>query len=178
MRESSVEPVRRKPLCWTGYDYHTPGVYFVTICTANRRPLLGDVDETGRLHPSRIGWSVSETWHDLPDRFPNLEPIAFIAMPDHVHGLLTLAPMANEAEAPPTLGRIVNVFKSIANHQVRQLDERTGLSGSLWQRGFHDRVVRSDDEMHQIEWYIKENPARWAASRMTSGDVGSGARLA
>ena len=178
MRESSSEPVRRKSLRWRGYDYHTPGVYFVTICTARRHPLLGHVDETGRLHPSHIGWSVSETWHGLPDRFPNLELIAFIAMPDHVHGLLAIVTNDDAIQPPPALGRLVNVFKSVANHRVKQLDEGARLSGRLWQRGFHDRVVRSDDEMRQIEWYIKENPARWAASRMTSGDAGSGVSLA
>ncbi len=169
MRESASHPVRRKPLRWAGFDYRTPGVYFVTICTANRLPLLGQVDDTGRLHPSRIGWSVSEIWQSLPERFPNLELIAFTAMPDHVHGLLAIAPNADEAQTPPALGRIVNVFKSVANRQVRNLEERAGMSGSLWQRGFYDRVVRSDEELRQIEWYILENPARWAASRMSSG---------
>ncbi len=120
---SDSSPTRRKPLRWTGYDYRTPGVYFVTICTADRRPLLGHVDDTGRLHPSRVGWSVGETWDHLPDRFRSLESIAFIAMPDHVHGLLALAPDVDAVQLPPALGRIVNVFKSIASHQVRHLDE-------------------------------------------------------
>ena len=90
-------------------------------------------------------------------------------MPDHVHGLLAIAPIADEAQPPPALGRIVNVFKSVASYRVRNLEERAGLSGSLFQRGFHDRVIRSDEEQRQVEWYILENPARWAASRMTSG---------
>ena len=178
MVQPESSPVRRKPLRWTGFDYRTPGVYFVTICTGNRRPLPGHVDDTGRLHPSSIGWSVSATWDHLPMRFAGLELVAFIAMPDHIHGLLAIAPSADEAGAAPALERVVNVFKAVANHRVRKLDERADLFGSLWQRGFHDRVVRSDDEMRQIEGYIAENPARWAASRMSLGGVDGGASLA
>jgi putative transposase len=31
----------------------------------------------------------------------------------------------------------------------------------VWQRGFHDRVVRNDDEFDRIAWYIVTNPERW-----------------
>ena len=178
MEESSSDSLRRKALRWTGFDYRTLGIYFVTICTANRLPLLGRVDDTGRLHPSPIGWAVSEAWHQLPRRFPNLELIAFVAMPDHVHGLLEMGPNAGEGPPHLALGRIISVFKSVANHQVRNLDGRAAMSGSIFQRGYHDRVVRSDEELRHIEWYIAENPARWAASRMSSGDAGSDPSLA
>ena len=128
--------------------------------------------------PVPIGWSVGEAWHGLPARFPTLELIAFIAMPDHVHGLLASNAMADPTQPPPGLGRIVSVFKSVATHAIRQRDGRVRMTGPVFQRGFPDRVVRSDDEMRQIEGYIAENPARWAASRMTSDSAGSGVGLA
>ncbi len=168
MEISSVSRTQRKSLRWAGFDYSAPGVYFITICTTSRRPLFAHVDDTGRLHPSPIGRSVSELWDDLPNRFPQVELIAFIAMPDHVHGVLAILPDAGAAKPPPTLGRIVSVLKSTTTHHTRALRASGGLSGPLWQQGFHDRVVRSDDELRQIEGYIQENPVRWASLRISS----------
>jgi len=31
----------------------------------------------------------------------------------------------------------------------------------VWQRGFYDRVIRSDKELSAIRIYIRENPANW-----------------
>jgi putative transposase len=33
----------RKPNRARGYDYATPGAYFITACTCNRVPLFGDI---------------------------------------------------------------------------------------------------------------------------------------
>jgi putative transposase len=170
MNDSLSGSFRRKTLRWTSFDYQTPAIYFVTICTAGRRPLLGQVDQTGRLHPSRIGLHVIDAWYTLPDRFPSLDLIAFVAMPDHVHGVLEIGPVTDD-RPKLTPGQVISTFKSVANHVTRQLDERAGRSGSMWQQGYHDRVVRSDDELRQFEWYITENPARWAVSRMVVGEV-------
>ncbi len=170
MNDSPPGPVGRKPLRWVGYDYRMPAIYFVTICTAGRKSLFGRVDGTGRLHASRIGLGVSDAWYALPDRFPELVLIAFVAMPDHVHGIVEIRPSQDD-QAPLALGQVISVFKSVANHSVRKMDERAGVSGSIWQQGYHDRVVRSDEELRQIEWYIKENPARWAASRMSADEM-------
>jgi len=41
----------RRPIRLKGYDYTKPGAYFVTICTANRECLFGDVvDEDVQLN--------------------------------------------------------------------------------------------------------------------------------
>ena len=161
MKSTSDRP-SRKPLRWQGYDYRIATTYFVTICTSGRQPILGSVDGAGRLLLNPLGLLVTEVWLGLDDRFP-LELVGFVAMPDHVHGLLTILPASGAMEKSPSLGAIVGGFKSISWHQARQMGS---ASGHLWQRGYHDRVVRSDDECHQFEWYIAENPARWAAARM------------
>ncbi len=159
---TSTEDRSRKPLRWEGFDYRTATTYFVTISTTDRRPLFGRVDENGRPHPSPIGLLVTETWLDLVERFP-VELIAFVAMPDHVDGLLTIVPDKELAVETPSLGRVIGAFKSGAWRRTRS---HLGEPAQLWQRGYHDRVVRSDDECRQFEWYIAENPARWAAARM------------
>jgi REP element-mobilizing transposase RayT len=84
-------------------------------------------------------------------------------MPDHVHGLLTILPGDASKEMRPSFGRIVGAFKSLSWRRAWAVGL---IHDPFWQRGYHDRVVRPDDECHQFEWYITENPARWAAARM------------
>ena len=154
----------RKHLRWDGFDYCSQAMYFVTVCTADRQPILSRVDGAGRLELTEAGRGVLETWHGLSDRFP-VELLAFVAMPDHVHAMLTIVPSPSGTSTTPSLGQIIGAFKSIAWHRVRAAGFE---DGDMWQRGYYDRVVRSEDELRQIEWYIAENPARWAASRMVS----------
>ena len=44
-----MELPKRKPIRLPDYDYSSPGAYFVTICTANRRCLLSGIT-VGALH--------------------------------------------------------------------------------------------------------------------------------
>ncbi len=48
-----MEIIKRKPTRLKGYDYSTPGAYFVTICTHNRKCLLSNI-------------IVGEGFHTLP----------------------------------------------------------------------------------------------------------------
>ncbi len=34
---------KRKSLRLDGYDYSTPGAYFITVCTENRKRVLGNL---------------------------------------------------------------------------------------------------------------------------------------
>ncbi len=47
-----------------------------------------------------------------------------------------------------------NVFASKMIHQ-------SGDQGFRWQRSFHDRIVRDDNELNRIRQYIINNPMNW-----------------
>jgi hypothetical protein len=36
------------------------------------------------------------------------------------------------------------------------------FAGRLWQRGFYDRVIRTDEELHAIHEYVVTHLQRWA----------------
>ena len=36
-----------------------------------------------------------------------------------------------------------------------------GFDGKLWQRSYHDRIVRNDEELNRIRKYIINNPSKW-----------------
>jgi REP element-mobilizing transposase RayT len=32
---------------------------------------------------------------------------------------------------------------------------------SVWQRNYYERIIRNDDELHEIRQYIQNNPLTW-----------------
>ena len=66
-----------------------------------------------------------------------------------------------------TLGRVIQAFKSITTNQytggVRRGWRR--FSGRLWQRNYHEHIIRAVDELTRIQQYIADNPAYWAFDR-------------
>jgi putative transposase len=81
----------RRSIRLPGYDYAQPGAYFVTICTHGGEWVLGDVVD-GEIVLTDWGHIVVESWKAIPAHFPNVETDAFVVMPNHVHGVLVIAP--------------------------------------------------------------------------------------
>jgi len=50
-------------------------------------------------------------------------------------------------------------FKSSVTKQINSLRGTPGMP--VWQRNYHDRVIRDEGEMSRIWNYIESNPARW-----------------
>lgn len=151
-------PPRRTPTRLPGFRYGANHAYAFTTCTAGRAPILGTVDGDGTLHPTPAGEIVRNVWDTLPDRFPALRPRAFVVMPDHVHGVVTIDP---DAPTPVTLTMVVGALKSLSALRINRLAGEPGRA--VWQRSFHDRVIRDEDEFSQWCWYVEDNPRRWAA---------------
>ena len=75
--------------------------------------------------------------------------LAFVVMDDHVHVLVRPKPGV-------ALESVVNSWKSFTTNQLHRLGRR----GRVWQVEYHDRIVRSQDELLQKAHYIWTNPQR------------------
>ncbi|WP_306533111.1 transposase [Geobacter sp.] len=53
----------------------------------------------------------------------------------------------------------MRVFKSLSAIAVNRLLDRS--ERPLWQRNYHERIIRSDDELNAARKYIEENPLKW-----------------
>jgi REP element-mobilizing transposase RayT len=71
------------------WDYSRNASYFVTICTKNREPWFGRI-ENGKIELSELGWIAFNCWMEIPQHFPFVELDAFVIMPDHVHGIIKI----------------------------------------------------------------------------------------
>jgi REP element-mobilizing transposase RayT len=47
-------------------------------------------------------------------------------------------------------------------------DDWRPFPGKLWQRSFHDRIIRDGRELARIRRYIANNPAKWDEDRENS----------
>jgi len=79
----------RRSIRLKGYDYSSPGAYFITICTHQRDCLFGEIAD-GTMQLNQLGQIVSASWQRLPDHFSTVELDAFVVMPNHIHGILVL----------------------------------------------------------------------------------------
>jgi REP element-mobilizing transposase RayT len=78
------------------------------------------------------------------------ETLAFVVMPEHLHWLLQL-------KNGVSLSRSVNNVKANSAREINVLLSRTGR---IWQKGFHDRALRHDEDVVAIARYIIANPVR------------------
>lgn len=154
-------PVRKKNRL-IGFDYSSPNVYFITICTRNKQCFLWErspepVGATnGRpphTHLSASGLAARFAIEGIVTHYPMVAVENYVIMPNHVHLLLHIH--ADEDGRPmvaPTVSRVVAQLKGAATKAV---------GCPLWQKGFHDHVVRTEDDLRRIWEYIDGNPYAW-----------------
>jgi putative transposase len=137
-------------------DYTEPGSFFVTICTAGKVCLFGEVVE--EVVRNDFGQVAEACWLEIPEHIPHVELDAFIIMPNHVHGIIGIvaqvpdevcslphgdrgrgtacrAPTRRFADAQPgSLPTIIGAYKSAVTRRINVL---RGTSGApVWQRNY------------------------------------------
>ncbi|MGC8765127.1 MAG: transposase [Brevinematia bacterium] len=69
------------------WDYSSPGIYFITICTKDRLCLFGNI-EKGEMIFSECGLIVKEEWEKSFDIRKELVCDAYVIMPNHIHAII------------------------------------------------------------------------------------------
>lgn len=126
---------RRKNIRLKDYDYKTDGYYFVTICTALRKPLL----EQYRKEAEQILQS-------LPSRFTGVKLDFYSLMSNHLHAILIL----NDANV--SVGEIIRTYKALVT-------KTTGYK-PFWEWNYYEHVIRNERALWEIRKYIQENPEK------------------
>lgn len=163
----------RRSIRWASYDYRNSGAYFITICTRNKQPVLGRCEsETVLLHP--YGQIATDEWLRTFELRPACILDEFIVMPNHLHAIVLLTGSVASPHIPPSfaqrtpksLSSLVGAFKSATTRRVNlHRAARHWPPVRVWQRGFHEHVIRNESELLAIRRYIIENPGRWAAKQ-------------
>ena len=161
---------KRKPIRIVGYDYSTPGAYFITVCTANRENIFWS-DRKGELclpaNNLQTGYQRSPLRVDLSDvgiivdnEIKNLNSIysavhvdKYCIMPDHIHFIISINSDENgRTQFAPTISRIMKQFKGSITKQVGK---------PIWQKSFYDHGIRNQQDYEEIWEYIENNPLKY-----------------
>ena len=158
----------------SGFDYSTQGAYFITINCKNRIHHLGKiVNEKMILSP--IGEIVKNEWLKGPELREYIHLDEYQIMPDHFHAIVWIHngfafDLPNYPLLPQSLGyefdqrnisQNLNSMIRFFKGSVTKIARRRGYFDFGWQRSFHDRIIRNQDELERIRLYIKNNPSRW-----------------
>jgi len=118
---------------------HQP-IYLITVCTCERRELLLGSAMAGATTDCLADTRARHAW----------QVGRYVIMADHLHFLCT-----PEADASD-LSAFVGGFKQASTRAAWRL----GHSGRLWQREFHDHLLRSASAYTEKDEYVRMNPVR------------------
>ncbi len=175
----------RRSVRLQSWDYTQSAAYFVTICTDNRLCVFGEVVQDA-MNLNSFGQIAEASWQTIPDHFLHVELDAFVIMPNHIHGIVVIVAdaLTNEVTqddgrgaavlrpydgerkphqigvTPGSLGAIVRSYKSAVAKQINQLRNTSGAT--VWQRNYHDRIIRNQRELEATRRYIEDNSMQWA----------------
>ena len=163
-----AEYPKRKIIRLQGYDYSHAGYYFITICTQNRIHYFGDIIGTtlcGRPNNPHI---MIESWLlELENKFADITLGPYVIMPNHIHVILQKDTTGDNTGA--TLRDVIGWFKTMTtNEYIRNV--RRGLYNpfhkKLWQRNYHEHIIKDENDYIRITEYIRDNPALWACDSL------------
>ena len=136
----------------------------ITICTKDRKNIFWDKERSGfagediilpsdtiRLSP--YGKIAEEAINAIPQHYPHVELSQYVIMPNHIHMILFV---------PYDSGRMISSPTSVltvVGQMKRYVSKKIGMP--VWQRSFHDHIIRDKNDYEKIAKYIYENPIKW-----------------
>ena len=143
-----MEHTERKAIRLQEYDYSTPGAYFITICTKDRQRILSDiVGDDAHIVPTPIGRLVEQYMRSIPGIRK------YVIMPDHIHMIIHVEQGPMWASAPTSsIPTRVRSFTPLVT---------MNLGRAIFQRSYHDHIIRGEQDYRDVWQYIDCNPARW-----------------
>jgi putative transposase len=114
-------------------------IYLLTSVTRDRIPFFNDWYK-GRLPVSAFRQAEKEG---------SARSLAWVVMPDHFHWLVELQNSSLSVLTCITKSRTVRAFNAMSGQNIR-----------LWQKGYHDRAIRKEEDLQNIARYIIMNPVR------------------
>ena len=156
--QADYQPTRKQNRL-KGFDYSSNGAYFITICTKDKQCILskivgGGVPDAPQNNLSYYGSIVANQIDEMNKTYENVTAEKYIVMPNHVHILIRVINGSSGTPTPTNslVSMWVSTFKRFANKRC---------NCELWQRSFHDHIIRNEEDYLLHLQYIDENPRKW-----------------
>ncbi len=75
-------------------------------------------------------------------------------MPNHIHAIISINKCDDKERSRPfpTLSTVIGLYKSGVSRKI---------GFPIWQKSFHDHIIRDEKEYQEIWQYIDTNPQKW-----------------
>ena len=141
----------RKSTRIPGFDYTREHYYFVTICTYEKKCIFGtagNLNEMGRI--------AEQDLMRMDSHYAGIHMDQMVVMPNHIHAIVVIG-CENKDMSYPSLNTVIGQYKSGVTRKIRQLYPDV----EVWQRSYHDHVIRNRADYEKIWNYIEGNPSKW-----------------
>lgn len=194
-----MELHERKELRLTGYDYDSPGCYFITVCTKDRHHILWEPQRLSEMRVGadapigpqaqthemcvgaacgrpqtqapemRVGADVligpqirlSEIGKVVQKTIENMDNVEkYVIMPNHIHMILRIP---QSEHGPMGASAPTKAVPMTVRYLKRTVTRECGFS--IWQRSYHDHIIRNHADYLRVWEYIDTNPAKWREDR-------------
>ena len=146
---------KRKKLRLENYDYKSYGAYFLTVCTTDKKHILGkivggDAHIAPHIELSAYGITVEKY-------IKNIKGIdAYTIMPNHIHLIIRVGFDSDGTmwASSPTQGipQLIKSFKIMVSKECGK---------SIFQRSYYDHIIRDKKDYDEKLNYILSNPLKW-----------------
>ena len=148
---------KRKPTRLPNYSYSNVGYYFITVCAKNKEKLFGTVVGGGALDAPYVALTESgkivEQYVGSTNKLQGIQVDKYVIMPNHLHMILIVDEESEiQARANERIPHAIGTLKRLVNREI-------GMN--VFQRSYHDHVIRGEKDYHKIWSYIDDNPRRW-----------------
>jgi REP element-mobilizing transposase RayT len=130
------------------YDYSSAQYYFITICSHEKRCIFGK--------PGELNWlgQCAETCLLMIQQLnPDIRVDQYVIMPNHIHVIFDL----QNCRKGMDLSVVIGQYKMSVTKKIREQIPNF----QVWQRSFHDHIIRNQKSYEKIWSYIEGNPSKW-----------------
>jgi len=139
MNLTAMPVVYKKRIRLKDFNYKGCYRYFITLCTHNKMPIFKDNASVRLLIDILRDKSVSfgfKVW-------------AYCFMPNHLHLLI------EGKDSNSDMKRFVSAYKQYTGFYYKKKN-----CLSLWQTNFYEHVLRKEEDIKDVAYYIFSNPVR------------------
>ena len=142
-----------------GYDYSQNGAYFITICVKDKKCLLGTVvGGDAYIAPEILLTRYGKVAEKYINGINGLHK--YVIMPNHIHMILIIENDEGTMKASSPTQSIPQLIKSFKGLVTKE------IGFPLWQRSYHDHIIRDDSDYEAIWEYIDNNPLKWKEDKL------------
>ena len=157
-----MEFPQRKRQRLRDFDYSSPGVYFITQCIKDGADILGNVCvgdgvlDVPYVELSPIGKLIENQIAEINRVYEHISIDKYVIMPNHIHLIVFLTAQNGTSRTPsPTNQEIPKLMSTLKRFVNRSCGR------DIFQRSYHDHIIRNEAAFLKIWQYIDTNPAEW-----------------